>query len=183
MNPLRWSFRSAFLLGLLVCVGLLGFAWYSQWYLGQQPCNLCILQRVAFVWMGLWFLIGGLHGPRRGGRWVYRVLVVAGAIFGIAIAVRQLWLQSLPPDQVPACGAGFSMLWAQMRGSYIPVSEFLVKMFSGTGDCAQVSWRFLGLSMAGWTTIWYVLLAVWALWPRPRRGTFGDVQPVRPLRS
>lgn len=182
MNPFRWSFRVAFLLGFVACVALLGYAYYSEVALGLTPCNLCILQRVAFVWMGLWFLIGGLHAPRGGGRWGYVVLVLIGAAFGVAIAIRQLWLQSLPPDQVPACGAGFNLLLAQLKGHYIPLSQFITTMLRGDGDCAKVTWRFLGLTMAGWTLICYVVLGVWALLPRPRRTRAPGVTPLRGLR-
>lgn len=181
MNPLRWSFRTAYLLGFVICVALLGYAIYAEKQLNLMPCNLCILQRLAFVWMGLFFLIGGLHGPKGGGRWAYAVLVLIGAAFGVAIAGRQLWLQSLPADQVPACGAGFSMLVAQLKGHYIPLNQFITTMLSGDGDCAKVTWKFLGLTMAGWTMIWYVALAIWAWLPRPRRRKFGDAAPLRAL--
>src|SRR6185312_1956594 len=117
MNPLRWSFRTAFLLGFVICVALLGYALYAEQQLHLMPCNLCILQRVAFIWMGLWFRVGG--------RWAYVVLVLIGAVFGVAMAGRQLWLQSLPADQIPACGAGFDMLLAQLKGHYIPLSQFI----------------------------------------------------------
>ncbi|MDE2271870.1 MAG: disulfide bond formation protein B [Xanthomonadaceae bacterium] len=183
MNPFRWSFRIAYLTGFLACVALLGYALYAEQQLHLMPCNLCILQRVAFVWMGAWFLIGGLHGPHRGGRRAYAVLLLAGAAFGVAIAARQLWLQSLPADQVPACGAGFDILLAQLKGHYIPLSQFVTTMLHGSGDCAQVTWRFLGLSMAGWTLIWYVVLGAWALLPRPRGNQAGAAPPLRAMRS
>ena len=183
MNPLRWSFRTAFLLGFLICVGLLGYALYAEQQLHLMPCNLCILQRVAFLWMALWLLIGGLHAPRAGARRIYVVLVLIGAAFGVAMAGRQLWLQSLPASQVPACGAGFDMLLAQLKGHYIPLRQFITTMLRGSGDCAQVTWRFLGLSMAGWTLIWYVLLGVWALLPRSRGNKLAATSPLRPMRN
>ena len=183
MNPFRWSFRAAFLLGFLICIALLGYALYAEQRLNLTPCNLCILQRVAFIWMALWFLVGGLHAPRGGGRWAYAVLVLIGAAFGIAIAIRQLWLQSLPADQVPACGAGFDLLLAQLKAHAIPFSQFATVMLRGSGDCAQVTWRFLGLSMAGWTLIWYILLGAWALLPRPRRNRLGGARPLRAMRN
>jgi disulfide bond formation protein DsbB len=181
MNPFRWSFRVAFLLGFLICAALLGYALYAEQQLNLMPCNLCILQRVTFVWMGLWFLIGGLHAPRGGGRWAYAVLVLIGAAFGIAIAARQLWLQSLPVDQIPSCGAPYSMLLQQVHAGSLPFGRFVTLMLSGSGDCAQVTWRFLGLSMAGWTLIWYVLLAIWALLPRPRRNHLRHAPPLRAM--
>lgn len=183
MNPLRWSFRTTYLVGFVVCAALLGYALYSEQHLGLAPCNLCILQRVAFLWMGLWFLVGGLHAPRAGGRWAYRVLIWIGVVFGIVMALRQLWLQSLPLDQVPACGAGFDLLLEQLKAHAIPFSQFMTVMLRGSGDCARVTWRFLGLSMAGWTLIWYVLLGIWALLPRAQRNRFDTTQLPRPLRS
>ena len=183
MNPFRWSFRVAYLIGFLICVALLGYALFAEQQLHLMPCNLCVLQRVAFIWMGLFFLLGGLHAPRGGGRWVYVALVLIGAAFGVAMAVRQLWLQSLPADQIPACGAGFDMLLAQLKGHYIPLSQFITTMLRGSGDCAQVTWKFLGLSMAGWTLIWYVVLGVWALLPRGRGRQSGRALPLRALRS
>lgn len=183
MNPLRWSFRVAFLLGFLICVALLGYALYAEQQIGLTPCNLCILQRIAFVWMGLWFLVGGLHGPKGGGRWAYAVLVGIGAVFGIAVAVRQLWLQSLPLDQIPACGASFPILMQQLKMHAIPFARFAEIMLRGDGDCAKITWRFLGLSMAGWTLIWYGVLAVWGFWPRARRTVSVGVRPLRTTRK
>ncbi|TAN07113.1 MAG: disulfide bond formation protein B [Rhodanobacteraceae bacterium] len=184
MNPFRWSFRTAFLIGFAICVALLGYALYEELYQGQMPCYLCVMQRVAFVWMGVFFLIGGLHAPRAGGRRAYVVLVLIGAVFGIAMSVRQLWLQSLPADQVPACGASFGTLVAMLQQGSMPFGRFLAVVLHGDGNCAAVTWKFLGLSMAGWALIWYVLLGVWALLPRPRRGNrLSQAQPLRALRS
>jgi disulfide bond formation protein DsbB len=183
MNPVRWSFRTAFLLGFVICAALLGYALYAEQQLHLTPCNLCILQRVAFLWMGVWFLVGGLHAPRGRGRWGYVALVVLGALFGIWVAARQLWLQSLPADQVPACGAGFDMLVTMVKAGSMPFARFVELMFSGSGDCAQITWKFLGLSMAGWTLIWYVVLGIWALLPRARGHRFGGARPLRALGS
>ncbi|MGH8145496.1 MAG: disulfide bond formation protein B [Rhodanobacteraceae bacterium] len=183
MNPFRWSFRTAFVVGLLGCIGLLAYALFAEKHLGLEPCNLCILQRVAFLWMALWFLVGGLHAPKARGRWAYVALVLIGAAFGIAIAIRQLWLQSLPAGQVPVCGASFPILMAQLEAHAIPLGQFITVMLRGDGDCAKVTWRLLGLSMAGWTLIWYVLLGIWSLLPRRRRNRFGDPRPMRALRN
>lgn len=101
MAPWHWSYRTVFLVGSLVCLILLGDALYVERHASHTRCISCLLQGVAFLWMGLWFLIGGWHAPRGGRRWVYAALVVLGALAGVVMASRQLWLQSLP-----ACGAG-----------------------------------------------------------------------------
>lgn len=166
MNPLAWSYRTSYLLGFVVCFGLLGFALYAQYQLGMAPCPLCVLQRVAFLSMAVFFLIGGIHAPRGHGRWAYAGLVLVGAIGGLITAGRHLWLQSLPPDQVPSCGPGIGYLF-----DAFPLATMLHKVFSGSGECAQVQ-PILGLPMPAWTLIWFMVL-----------GALAIVAALRPSRS
>ncbi len=160
MNPLRWSYRSVYLLGFLVCAALMAFALYLQHHEGLHPCELCIFQRVGFIFMGLCFLVGGLHAPRRWPRWIYALLVLVGAIWGIVAASRQLWLQSRPPGSFLG-GCGAPLAYQFQHESWLRVFK---GVFAGSGDCSVVHWTFLGLSMSWWTLIWFVLLAFGALW-------------------
>ncbi|MFT3755775.1 MAG: disulfide bond formation protein B [Pseudoxanthomonas sp.] len=165
MNPFRWSFRSQFLLGFIVCVGLLGAALYTQYFQGLVPCPLCSFQRGAFMLLGLVFLVGGLHAPRgRGGRGVYGVLTLLAAGIGVAIAGRHVWLQHLPADKVPACGPDLNFMMQAF-----PLGDVLRRVFTGSGECASVDWTLLGLSMPEWSLAWFVALALWALLAVMRR--------------
>jgi len=119
-----------------------------------------MLQRLGFIIMGTFALIGALHGPGFWGRWTYGVPILAGAGWGIATAARHVWLQNLPADQVPDCGPG----WYFMREYDFPLLDILREAFTGAGECAEVDWYFLGLSMPMWTLIWYVVLSVLILW-------------------
>lgn len=155
--PFRGSFRVQFLLGFLACAGLLAYAVYVQLHDGLEPCPLCIFQRVAFAALGLVFLIGGLHAPRgAGGRRAYGVLGLIASGVGIAIAGNHVRLQHLPPDQVPACGPGLDYMLESM-----PIAGVIRRVMTGSGECANVDWTFLGLSMPAWSLIWFVLLAIW----------------------
>ncbi|MEN3353245.1 MAG: protein dithiol:quinone oxidoreductase [Betaproteobacteria bacterium] len=150
--------RVGYALGFLICAGLLAFALYLQYVEQQDPCPLCILQRVAFIGMMLVFLIGALHGPHRRGAIVYSTLLFLIAVVGAAIAGRQVWLQHLPPNQVPACGPGLEYMLQQF-----PLGQALQKIFSGSGECAEAGWRFLGLTIAGWSLVWFMVLALFAV--------------------
>ncbi len=165
MNPFRWSFRAQFLSGFLACAALLAYALYSQYYGGLMPCPLCTFQRGAFILLGVIFLIGALHAPSgQGGRRVYAVSALIAAGLGIAVAGRHVWLQHLPADQVPACGPDLSFMMEAF-----PLADVLRKVFTGSGECAEVDWTFLGLSMPEWSLIWFVGLAAWALYAGFRR--------------
>jgi len=119
---------------------------------------MCIFQRVAMLFAGLFFLLGALHAPKRGGRWVYAVLATLGAIAGAGIAGRHVWLQSLPPDQVPACGPTLDYLLGLM-----PVSEVVTLVLRGDGNCAKINAAWLGISLPGWTLAAFIVMAIYAL--------------------
>jgi disulfide bond formation protein DsbB len=169
MNPLRWSYRVSYLVGFLICAGLLGFALYAQYVWLMDPCPLCIFQRVVFIAMGLVFLVGGLHTPRGNGRWIYAVLAALLALVGVAIATRHLWIQSLPADQVPSCGAplGYLLETRAGNGGLLGVIE---KVLSGSGECAKVE-PILGVPMPAWSLLWFVLLGLLAIVVAARRRT------------
>src|SRR4051812_30353431 len=109
---MKWlsSTRVGYLSGFLLCAGLLAYALYLQYYEYQDPCPLCILQRVIYIGLMLLFLLAGLHGPRRTGAYIYTTLQMVVAATGIAVASRHVWLQHLPKDQVPQCGPGLSYM-------------------------------------------------------------------------
>lgn len=165
MNPLRWSYRVSFLVGFLICAGLLGFALFAEYHWNMFPCPLCIFQRIAFIVMGVFFLIGALHAPRNRLRWVYAAGVWLGAVFGLAVAGRHLWIQTLPADQVPSCGPPLDYMF-----SAFPFAKVLKMVFTGSGECAKVE-PILGLPMPAWTLLWFLLLAGLAIVAVRRRGS------------
>ncbi|MFV8571995.1 disulfide bond formation protein B [Marinobacter sp. SBS5] len=143
----RWVFGFVF----LMCAALLGVAFYMEHVLGMKPCPLCWLQRFGFMGAGLVSFLAFLHGPAEVGRRVYGFLLILTAGAGLGVAGRQLWLQSLPADQVPACGPSVDYLL-----QVLPWLDVLKTALRGTGDCAEVVWRFLGLSIPGWTAVFFV---------------------------
>ncbi|MCW8806717.1 MAG: disulfide bond formation protein B [Rhodanobacter sp.] len=163
MNPFHWSYRLSFLTGFFVCAGLLGFALYAEYGLGMYPCPLCIFQRIAFLVMAFFFLLGGLHAPRRRGRWIYGGGALTGAVFGVAVAARHLWIQSLPADQVPSCGPPLDYMF-----NAFPFAKVLQLVFTGSGECAKVEPIF-GVPMPAWALLWFVLLGGWAIHVSLRR--------------
>ena len=152
------SSRAGFGLGAAVCAALLGFGYYLQYARGLEPCPLCMVQRGFFYALMAIFLAGAIHAPRRVGSAVYSSLAVLFALGGAATAGRQVWLQHLPKDKVPACGPDlFFML------ENLPLARTLEKLFYGSGECAVVDWRFLGLSIAGWSLVWFSALGIYAV--------------------
>ena len=140
------------------CAGLIGYALYSQYVLELYPCPLCIFQRIAVAALGIVALAAALHNPRRPGTIAYTVLALVTGGVGIAIAGRHVWLQNLPPDQVPACGAGLDYMLETL-----PIGSVIRQVLTASGECAEVSWRFLGLTMPTWVAISVSALVLWVL--------------------
>jgi len=161
--------RLGYAAGFLVCAGLIGYALYLQHYEYQNPCPLCILQRIVYMTLMGVFLVAALHGPGRAGARVYGGLLLVTAVVGAAIATRHVWLQNLPKDRVPECGPGLEYMLNRF-----PLTQALEKILAGSGECAEAGWRLMGLTIAGWSLVWFVLLgayAVYLTWPYLRRGT------------
>ena len=153
------SYRNFSLIGFVVCSALICVALFFQYQAGLEPCPLCIFQRVAFITMGLIFLLGFLHNPEKPGQRVYSVLASVFGVLGSAIAARHVWLQNLPEDQVPECGPGLAFML-----DALPFKKMLETVLKGSGECADVLWTLFAISMPGWSLIWLVVLTGMAIW-------------------
>lgn len=150
--------HAGFTWGLIACIAGLSFAYYLQYFQDLEPCPMCIFQRIAMFGCGLVFLLGIPLAKRLWARWLVSLLAIASALAGAGIAARHVWLQGLPPDQVPSCGPPLEALTAMM-----PWSEVFTVVLRGDGSCAVIDAAFLGLSLPGWTLLCFVALALWAL--------------------
>jgi disulfide bond formation protein DsbB len=143
----------------LACAGLLGFGYYLQYFDNQDPCPLCLVQRGFYYGVIVVFVIAALHAPKKTGHAVYCAIAAVLALGGFGVAARQVWLQHLPKDQVPACGPDLFFMMENF-----PLRRIFEKLFLGSGQCAEVNWRFLGLSIAEWSLACFMALALYALW-------------------
>ncbi len=114
---------------------------------------MCILQRYAFIAIGVVALIAAIHDARGFGLIIYSGLVVLLAIAGGGVAIRHSWLQHFPNPSL-SCGADLGYLLGNL-----PLSRAWPAIFRGTGECSEVKWRLLGLSIPEWALVWFVVVA------------------------
>jgi disulfide bond formation protein DsbB len=114
--------------------------------------------------LGLLFLAAAAHDPVGWGRRVYAGLLGLAALATIGVALRHLYIQSLPEGSVPSCGASLEFML-----KVFSLSEVLVKVLTGSGECAKVTWTFLGLAMPGWVLLAALALGAYGLWINLRR--------------
>ncbi len=141
-----WAIAVVFFTGLALTGALV-----LEHAFAMNPCPLCLMQRIWFFAAGAWAYASLLHNPRWG---IYPLLSVTSAAIGGGFSIRQLWLQSLPADQVPACGPDMAYML-----DVFPLSEILIAMTSGTGDCAEVDLVF-GVSIAVWALLGFIAVII-----------------------
>jgi len=149
--------RPAYLLGFLVCAGLMAWALYLQYGLDLDPCPLCVFQRVAVIATGVIFLVAAVHNPRRGGAAVYALLTLIVAGVGAALAAWHVWIQAQPKGSVAACGMGLNYMLQTL-----PFTEVISRVLKGSGECAEQGWLFMGLAIPSWTFVFFIAMIVCA---------------------
>jgi disulfide bond formation protein DsbB len=145
--------RRVFAVISLVCLGLLVFGLYLQHVVGLEPCPMCIVQRYAMVLVAV---VAGFAATRSGraALMTSSVLLVLIAGFGAFVAARQSWLQWYPPE-VLSCGRD---LYGMIEN--FPLQRVIPMVFKGSGDCAVVDWTFLGGSIANWSFLSFIAIAL-----------------------
>ena len=156
----RLPSRIVFAAMFAACASLIGFGLVLQHIEGLEPCPMCILQRYAFVAIGMVALIAAVHGPVGIGVKIYSFLIGALAVAGGSVSVRQSLLQRFPAPEPANCMSGDL---DYLLGNF-PLAQALPRIFQGTGDCAKVEWSLFGLSIAEWAFVWFLLFVATATW-------------------
>jgi disulfide bond formation protein DsbB len=146
------SLRKMWGIGLGLSLLVLALAFYLQIYQNEAPCTLCILERISLMFSACIALLACWHNPKKWGQLVYLILSIAMLAFGIFFASRHVYLQIMKPS-VYSCGPNLYLL-LQM----FPLDQALKIILQGTSDCIQQSWKFLGLSLADWSLINFIVL-------------------------
>jgi disulfide bond formation protein DsbB len=147
---------------LAASLALLGAAHAFERFGGLAPCNLCLKQRevywgaVAIALIAtLWHVVSrGSRGTPRIAAFLLAVVFTTGAVTAVFHMGGEMKWWELPAT----CSGGGDINL-----------ENLAALALGTGPiekvvmCDAVTWRFLGLSMAGWNALISVILAVFSL--------------------
>ncbi|HLT04244.1 MAG TPA: disulfide bond formation protein B [Pseudomonas sp.] len=158
------SSRTLFLVAFLGSVLVMLAALYLEHGVGLEPCPLCILQRVAVIGFGLVCLIAAVHGPARTGQRVYAALALLMAGAGAGVAGRQIWLQQVPTDQLPACLPSLDYMLEAL-----PFREVLSLMLYGSADCAKITWTLFGISIPEWSLLGFIGMLLFSAYLLLRR--------------
>ena len=163
---MNWPTRAWLFIVAIACTAMMAFGvFYLQYYLGTEPCPMCIVQRYAMIGIILWCLLGlSEKSPVR--TLIMSWLVFLSAGFGAFVAARQTWLQWYPPEVV-TCGRDFYGMIENF-----PLQRAVPMIFKGGGDCSKVDWTFLGGSIANWSFLVFSAIVILMMALRWRDGLF-----------
>lgn len=151
--------RACYWYMFLFCLGLIGFAIYLQTVMLVAPCPMCEMQRLVFLLIAFISMIALLLKPKHKGICWFGSITGGLSLLGVLLAGHQVWLEIYPPPASDVCGVSLSYLF-----KVLPFSSAVKMAILGTGDCAKVTWRLLGLSIPAWSFISYVVLGFLSLY-------------------
>ncbi len=159
----NYFFRVGFLLVLIIALLAISGSFYFEEKLHLMPCPMCIGQRISMMGTAVFMFLAviivlcirrdkKIKGVAKKLTGFFVFLAWIFICIGLYIAISQVYLQSLPPGKAPACGPGLNYLI-----KVLPWQKVMGVIFHGSGECAKVNWRFLGLSIAAWSAITFVI--------------------------
>lgn len=145
------------ILNALMPLGSLSFAWYLEVYQHVIPCSLCILQRWGMYFCLVFAVLSVVTCFFKLYKTSISLICISllGNIFSLIMALRNVWLQTLPEDKIPSCGLDIETLL-----DVVPFLQAVKQTFQGSGDCAQKAWVFLGQSLAVWASVFFTLYLI-----------------------
>ncbi|WP_462379342.1 disulfide bond formation protein B [Pseudomonas sp. Marseille-QA0892] len=143
--------------GLLVLLGLISVALVIgavaiQIFGGQDPCPLCIVLRYLFLLIAIAAFAGALV-RKRGGRVGVALFILVVSLAGAAVSGRLVYLEFNP---FASCGRDVVQLWTDA----IPLAQWWPTVFQATGMCGTAYPPIFGLSLAEWSLVACVAVAL-----------------------
>ena len=133
--------------GAVTVASLLQTSW------GLQPCTMCIIQRYAFLFIGLMSLIRAFTPVKAENllRWGASLV----GIVGIAASARIQWAIS-----VPSASCGRDKLASFLNN--LPWVELSPGLFEATGSCGDKIPPVAGLPFHVWSMMLFIMLLMMA---------------------
>lgn len=127
---------------------------------GYPPCPLCLQERYAY-YFGVPAAVVAFLAARAesfGFARLVLLLIAIGFLLNMGLGVYHAGAEWKFWPGPETCAGGFDLRWSQEGIVDTPVTR-----------CDEASWRFLGLSFAGWNAVVSLALAGIALWGATRR--------------
>ena len=127
----------------------LSIAYFIQYILGHKPCNLCLIERIpylsAIILVALIFIVKRFEKTFSG-------IILIFFIFGAIISFYHVGIEQGFFSESLVCNLGNS-------GADLSKEQLLKQLENAPISCKEVTFRFLGLSLATINTIISIILS------------------------
>ena len=138
-----------FALVAIGCIAAVGVALVSQHVYGMEPCPWCVLQRLVFLAIGAFALLGVIWRGPAGSRAVGTLGLLLAA-FGLAAALWQHF--------VAAQSASCNLTLADRIVNATGLNALLPAVFEARASCADAAVSLLGVPYALWAGALFALI-------------------------
>jgi disulfide bond formation protein DsbB len=153
------TFKKINLFGSLLAFILVGLAVAIQTQFNLEPCPLCVTQRIVFIVIGCLFLLFSFINPNQLIRFIHLMSLLIANIVGIVFASKHILIQSKWITVPAECGIDLDYMFENF-----PLTEAFSLLFKGTGDCSEIDWLFLGLTLPQLAFIAYIMFSILTLY-------------------
>ena len=134
---------------LAFCILSLSIAYFIQYILGHKPCNLCLIERIpyltAIILVALIFIVKRFEK-------IFSGIILIFFIFGAIISFYHVGIEQGFFSESLVCNLGNS-------GADLSKEQLLKQLENAPISCKEVTFRFLGLSLATINTIISIILS------------------------
>ena len=127
----------------------LSIAYFIQYILGHKPCNLCLIERIpylsAIILVALIFIVKRFEKTFSG-------IILIFFIFGAIVSFYHVGIEQGFFSESLVCNSGNS-------GADLSKEQLLKLLENAPISCKEVTFRFLGLSLATINTIISIILS------------------------
>ena len=127
----------------------LSIAYFIQYILGHKPCNLCLIERIpylsAIILVALIFIVKRFEK-------IFAGIILIFFIFGAIISFYHVGIEQGFFSESLVCNLGNS-------GADLSKEQLLKQLENAPISCKEVTFRFLGLSLATINTIISIILS------------------------
>ena len=141
--------RKSWAILLLCMVFFESCALFFQHILQLPPCVMCIYERIAMVTIAVGALIALINPNKPVWRWLGIAIWGSGAIKGLLLAQEHVSFQfDVSPFHVCDLFINYPR--------WLPLDQWIPWMFKPYGQCSQIVWHFLSLTMPQWVEIIFI---------------------------
>ena len=127
----------------------LSIAYFIQYILGHKPCNLCLIERIPYL--SAIILVALIFIAKRFEK-IFSGIILIFFIFGAIISFYHVGIEQGFFSESLVCNLGNS-------GADLSKEQLLKQLENAPISCKEVTFRFLGLSLATINTIISIILS------------------------